>query len=921
MSRRSDKGEKDRMIRKGRIKRYLALLIAGSMVLSTGMVASAEENPGVNIQTGTGQTQNTETEVRTETEQTEEERPQSTEDKTQEDQAQKENGQSGDVQTVHSEEVQAAAEERATPAEELGYVPGEILVSYSTDVSEDEVAQTAEEKDGELIETVDDSGYQNLALVTISDETTVETAVAEYTADPAIAYAEPNYLMESYEESDEAEAAMQATSDDIKSQAEDTGKQWYLDYVKAKDAWKELENVNGEKVKVAVIDTGADINHEDLKQIIDRKLSVELVREEGDTYHTEALRGDGYKNGTGEQNAKSTHGTHVAGIIAAQSGNQLGIQGTGSGGETAKANQIINLVVIDAFSKVNEKTEDSATVGDVVKALSYARETGCKIVNLSLGTQAQSQALEQAVTETYESGVTIVCAAGNDGGTTATYPSDYDTTISVINIDASGAKSDRSNYGSAKDLSAPGTDIYSTYSVNVSGNETSYGYLSGTSMASPIVAAGAAMMLYANPNLTPAQIKSILCSTAVDLGAEGKDDLTGYGCVDLAAAVQVGSGQKIDLSQAEISGLADYSYTGKEITPDPTVKLSGKCLISGTDYTVSYSGNKKPGTATVTITGTGAYTGQATATFQIRDSAKLKYRVHAQSYGWMNWVTGGKSAGTTGESKRLESIRLQIENTGYSGEIQYCTQVQTYGWLDWVKNGAESGTTGQSKRLEAIRIKLTGELAKHYDIYYRVHAQTYGWLDWAKNGEIAGTEWYSKRLEAIEVRLVEKGGTAPGNTTNVYKHPGVRYQTHVQTYGWQGNKFDGDLSGTTGLAKRLEGIKISLPGQDYTGEITYQTHVQTYGWQDWVKNGALAGTTGESKRLEGIRIKLTGEMAEHYDIYYRVHSQTYGWLGWAKNGEEAGTEGLSKRLEAIQIRLVEKGGKAPGSTANAFRTK
>ena len=846
------------MIRKGRIKRYLALLIAGSMVLSTGMVASAEENPGVNIQTGTGQTQNTETEVRTETEQTEEERPQSTEDKTQEDQAQKENGQSGDVQTVHSEEVQAAAEERATPAEELGYVPGEILVSYSTDVSEDEVAQTAEEKDGELIETVDDSGDQNLALVTISDETTVETAVAEYTADPAIAYAEPNYLMESYEESGDVATATQETTDDIKSQAEDTGKQWYLDYVKAKDAWKELENVTGEKVKVAVIDTGADINHEDLKQIIDRKLSVELVREEGDTYHTEALRGDGYKNGTGEQNAKSTHGTHVAGIIAAQSGNQLGIQGTGSGGETAKANQIIDLVVIDAFSKVNEKTEDSASVGDVVKALSYARETGCKIVNLSLGTQAQSQALEQAVTETYESGVTIVCAAGNDGGTTATYPSDYDTTISVINIDASGAKSDRSNYGSAKDLSAPGTDIYSTYSVNVSGNETSYGYLSGTSMASPIVAAGAAMMLYANPNLTPTQIKSILCSTAVDLGA----------------AVQVGSGQKIDLSQAEISGLADYSYTGKEITPDPTVKLSGKCLISGTDYTVSYSGNKKPGTATVTISGTGAYTGQATATFQIRDSAKLKYRVHAQSYGWMNWVTGGKSAGTTGESKRLESIRLQIENTGYSGEIQYCTQVQTYGWLDWVKNG-----------------------------------------------EIAGTEWYSKRLEAIEVRLVEKGGTAPGNTTNVYKHPGVRYQTHVQTYGWQGNKFDGDLSGTTGLAKRLEGIKISLPGQDYTGEITYQTHVQTYGWQDWVKNGALAGTTGESKRLEGIRIKLTGEMAEHYDIYYRVHSQTYGWLGWAKNGEEAGTEGLSKRLEAIQIRLVEKGGKAPGSTANAFRTK
>ena len=599
----------------------------------------------------------------------------------------------------------------------------------------------------------------------------------------------------------------------------------------------------------------------------------------------------------------------------------MGIQGTGSGGETTKANQIIDLVVIDAFSKVNTKNEDSANVGDVVSALKYARETDCKVVNLSLGTQAESQALEQAVTETYEAGITIVCAAGNDGGNAAVYPSDYDTTISVINIDSSGAKSPRSNYGSAKDLSAPGTDIYSTYSENVSGNESSYGYLSGTSMASPIVAAGAAMMLYANPNLTPDQVKSILCSTAVDLGVSGKDDQTGYGCVDLAAAVQVGGGQSIDLSQAEVGGIADYSYTGKEITPEPTVTLSGKRLTNGKDYTLSYSNNKKPGTATVTVTGTGAYTGQVSVNFKISDSAKLKYRVHAQTYGWMNWMTGGNAAGTTGESKRLESIRLKVENTGYSGNIEYCTQVQTYGWQDWVQNGAESGTTGQSKRLEAIRIRLTGELADHYDIYYRVHSQTYGWMGWAKNGEIAGTEWYSKRLEAIEIRLVEKGDKAPGETSNAYKHPGIKYQTHVQTYGWQANKFDGALSGTTGRAKRLEGIKISLPGQDYTGDIIYQTHVQTYGWQDWVKNGALAGTTGEAKRLEAIRIKLTGEMAEHYDIYYRVHSQTYGWLGWSKNGEEAGTEGLSKRLEAIQIQLVEKGGKAPGSTVNAFRTK
>ena len=98
-------------------------------------------------------------------------------------------------------------------------------------------------------------------------------------------------------------------------------------------------------------------------------------------------------------------------------------------------------------------------------------------------------------------------------------------------------------------------------------------------------------------------------------------------------------------------------------------------------------------------------------------------------------------------------------------------------------------------------------------------------------------------------------------------------------------------------------------------------HVQDIGWQSWREDGASAGTTNQKKRLEAIKIKLTEEMEEKYDIYYRVHCQDYGWLGWAKNGASAGSEGESKRLEAIQIVFVEKGGKAPGSTAGAFHEK
>ena len=129
---------------------------------------------------------------------------------------------------------------------------------------------------------------------------------------------------------------------------------------------------------------------------------------------------------------------------------------------------------------------------------------------------------------------------------------------------------------------------------------------------------------------------------------------------------------------------------------------------------------------------------------------------------------------------------------------------------------------------------------------------------------------------------------------------------------------DGETSGPSGPAKRLEAIRTNLHDPEVSGNIEYATHVQSYGWMNWVSDGALSGTEGQAKRLEAIKIRLTGEMAEKYDVYYRVHAQSYGWLGWAKNGKEAGTEGMAKRLEAIQIVLVEKGNTAPGSTEGTF---
>ena len=319
----------------------------------------------------------------------------------------------------------------------------------------------------------------------------------------------------------------------------------------------------------------------------------------------------------------------------------------------------------------------------------------------------------------------------------------------------------------------------------------------------------------------------------------------------------------------------------------------------------------------------------------------VSYRTHVQSIGWQNPVTNGTMSGTSGRAKQLEGIKISVTGNSNLG-IQYTTHCQSYGWLPWSANGEMNGTEGEAKRLEAIKIQLTGADKDKYNVYYRVHAQSYGWLAWAANGAPAGTAGLSKRLEAIQIVIVKKGESFNHAIGNIQSARGeayiasstananpvvtgennvnVEYRTHVQSFGWQGWKYNGVMSGTSGKAKRLEGINIKLTNKPYSGSIVYTTHVQSLGWQGnennvntWFRDGQMAGTSGRAKRLEAIRIALTGEMAEHYDVYYRVHAQTYGWLAWAKNGEAAGTAGLSKRLEGIQIVLVPKGGAAPAN--------
>jgi uncharacterized protein YjdB len=308
--------------------------------------------------------------------------------------------------------------------------------------------------------------------------------------------------------------------------------------------------------------------------------------------------------------------------------------------------------------------------------------------------------------------------------------------------------------------------------------------------------------------------------------------------------------------------------------------------------------------------------------------ATVNLRAHLQNRGWGAFAVASSSdstattvVGSAGSGLRMEALQGNVLVDGKTYGLVIKVHVQNKGWMaDVSAANATAGTVGQALRLEAIRMSLPSELAANYDIYYRAYVQGAGWLDWTSNGGTAGSSGYAARLEALEVRIVAKDGSgaaAPATGSQAYLSPAIVGKSHVQNIGWTSvtspMKSTSLTLGTTGRALRLEAFTLSCANLG-SGSITYRAHVSNIGWMNAVSDGATAGTTGQAKRVEAVQISLSGQLANTYDVWYRVHVQNIGWMGWAKNGATAGTTGLARRVEAVEIKLLPKGSSAPGPT-------
>lgn len=245
-------------------------------------------------------------------------------------------------------------------------------------------------------------------------------------------------------------------------------------------------------VYVAIIDTGVDYNHSDLVNKFRRTSS-------GAVYGWNTLRNNS------NANDDNGHGTHVAGIAAAQINNGVGVAGVAAWNPAASGyNAYVQIMPVKVLG-----ASGSGSLSSIANGITWAVNNGADVLNLSLGGSSGSQTLANAVAYAWNAGCLIVAAAGNSGSSTPQYPAYYTNCIAVAATDSSDRLASFSQYGSWVDIAAPGVSILSTYYRN------RYAYMDGTSMACPHVAGAAALVWSNSPWLTNQQLRSIL-ETNVD---------------------------------------------------------------------------------------------------------------------------------------------------------------------------------------------------------------------------------------------------------------------------------------------------------------------------------------------------------------------------------------------------------------------
>lgn len=286
--------------------------------------------------------------------------------------------------------------------------------------------------------------------------------------------------------------------------------QWHLNTIQAGEAW---DIHTGSEVVIAIVDDAVRISHEDLAPNIwinPGEIPGDGIDNDNNGF-IDDVNGWDFADNDNDPNPPSsatagifTHGTHCAGIASAATNNGKGIASIGYGTK------------IMALKATRDQTEDARVLEDVFSGVQYAVNNGAEVISMSWGSPTYSQIFQDFINAAHELGIIMVAAAGNDNSEEIFYPAGYDNVISVAASGQNDQKASFSNFGTWIDIIAPGEQIYST----VAADDNTYGLLSGTSMACPLVAGLCALGKSYVPTSDPDFIESCLASTADNIDAQ-----------------------------------------------------------------------------------------------------------------------------------------------------------------------------------------------------------------------------------------------------------------------------------------------------------------------------------------------------------------------------------------------------------------
>jgi subtilisin family serine protease len=398
------------------------------------------------------------------------------------------------------------------PAEPTVEQTGEVIVKFKPGATLGDVGDALDAAEAAAVDSTDGSG---LVLAEPASGQSVDDAVAELESNPDVLFAEPNAVVR---------IALSPTDPHYASY------QWSLPQIGLPTAWDTTTGNSG--VIIAVLDTGVQSTHPDLTGKVT----------------TGAQAGYNFVGNNTNTTDDHSHGTFVAGIIAANANNGAG------GAGVCWSCRIQAVKVLD--------TTGSGSSFNVAQGIDWAVSHGADVINLSLGGGAAAS-LQTAVNNAWNAGVIVVAATGNDNGPVL-YPAAYSNAIAVGSNEQNGSRSSFSNYGPEIDIMAPGGNVLGAL-CSCNGNPGGYGTGSGTSFATPHVAGVVGLMIAAGIT-DKNEIRSRIQTTATNMDVAGFDNNTGWGRINAAAAIaQDGAPPTVDITSPS---------TGATVSGNVTINVS-----------------------------------------------------------------------------------------------------------------------------------------------------------------------------------------------------------------------------------------------------------------------------------------------------------------------------------------------------------